>query len=439
MDRSKPDRKQLRFRFSRTVGWVFIAIGAAALLVLILVWREPLPRIQMADGSYLQVLKVEVGTNSNYPTEPQWKRIVRRGCPDRWEVALLGSVPRNFFHRTRQESLFVWVSHPSADGQQTTDRKVWARLLLKPTGGSQDPILALFGALPGVACLEFRSYPRDAKRLSLKIWDGEKDVAINIANPRPVSRETWTAETVPQTNRFPGTEIILVRTGRRQYSNPDLIAPRFLVRSGSPSPAGWVEWSVTAKDVLGNWTDAGYPFRSPVPQFEWKAEGVWQLRAEGVEYISAGFVPALTNGAVIELPVPARSAQVGVHHVVAVGPGAYRMEDGVVAIRPETGYAGVSAVDLSPSLASSPKVWKVDLFTPYPGVLCVAEGRQTDHAARLRERPGKFTGGGWHLERLEVDGKRLWFRFFSRKPLATDEQLEVEVFGPLPPATFYVR
>jgi hypothetical protein len=274
----------------RTAGWVFVAIILAAAVALVLVQREVLPRVRMADGSELRILKVEVGVLSIHPLETQFKRVLRRWCPDPWEPALLGSVPRPFRYHTRHDSLLVWADWRTPKGQPITDRKNWEDLRMKTVEGTKNyarPVIALPGS--GLACLEFRHFRRDSKQLSVSIWNGNSEVPIQIENPRPVKPALWMPESIPLTNHFPETEIILLRTGRHQYSNPDWVAPRLSVKSLVPSPGSWVEWRITAMDALGNWTETGYPSRSPTSEFEWKSEGVWKLVAEGMEYFSAVF------------------------------------------------------------------------------------------------------------------------------------------------------
>ena len=397
-----------------------------------------MPRVQMADGSQLRVLRVEVGTNSAYSKEQLWKRAIRYVCPNRWEAALLGNVPKGPFHRTRQDSLFVWVTCDGTNGQAPRDTKIWQRMFVTLRARSEAPAIpAIFGSFPSVACLEFRSYARHAPRILLRIWNGVNDVPFEIPNPHPVRPARWTAGSIPQTNRFPGTDIILQRTAGFHASDSNLIVPRLAVRSHVGESAGWVEWRLTARDAWGNWTDAGWPTRTPNPRFEWSCDGVWQLVADGIEYISAGFVPLLTNGAAFTVPVGLRASQFGVRSLMAVGAGVYRIEDGVVAFQPDIPVDAGSRSRLSATPALGPKVWQADLMAPYPGILCVSDG-ETDYAARLRARPGNFDGGNWTATKLQVNGKRFRFQFFSRTRPASEDRLEVEVFGSLPTAEFFL-
>jgi hypothetical protein len=94
----------------------------------------------------------------------------------------------------------------------------------------------------------------------------------------------------------------------------------------------------------------------------------------------------------VEIPVPPRAGHFGVESIIAVGPGAFHIEDGLAVFQPGIGLDGIAGrSSLAPSRAPNPKVWCADLATVEPGVLCVTRG-QSDYTARLRDRPGKYTG-----------------------------------------------
>ena len=402
---------------------------------------EPLPRIQMADGSVLTVVKVEVGTNSLFPFEREWRRYLRRFVPDRWEKGLLGTAPQAQVMRTRQDSLLVWVRHHGTDGKPTTDRRAWAGMVVRSAEGSEDSAIpAVFGSLSDACCLEFRTYRRDAARLSLKIWNGTNDVVVDVPNPRPASAARWRAGSIPQTNRFPESDIILHPLTFYAAYSPNVFNPRLSVKSRGSEPAGWMEWHMTVTDAWGNWAEGGWSSKSPRPQLKCGRLGgsIWRLRADGVEYLSAGFVTPLTNGTTVVIPVGDRAKAFGVRSLVAVGAGAYRIADGVATFLPERAVEALSTAQLSAN-ASKPNDWQADLAAPYPGVLCVTEGGSL-HKARVRVRPGKIEGRNiWHSAVFDQGAKRLQFHFFSRHlPAVAEEKLEVEVFGPLPAVEYFI-
>jgi len=426
-------------RFSRRTGWVLLSVVLAAVVLFVVRSPERLPRVEMSDGSVLTVVKVKVGTNSVFPSERDWKRYVRPFCPDRWENALLGAAPMVSVMRTRQDSLLIWVKHQGVNGKPTVNRRDWERILLAE-GPEDTAVPATFGTSPGAVCLEFRTYRRDAARLSLKVWNGTNDVRLEVPNPRPASPAPWQAGLIPQTNRFPGSDIILHPLGIYASYRPDRFHPRLTVKSRGGEPAGWMEWHITITDAWGNWAEGGWPLRTPRPDL--KCSGlrgsVWRLRADGVEYLSAGFVPPLTNGATVVIPIGDRAREFGVRCLVAVGAGSYRVADGVATFLPEKSVETLATAQLS-AKTSKPKGWQAALMAPYPGVLCVTEGG-SHHQARVRVRPGKIEGQKiWTSAVLEEEGKRLQFHFFSRHlPAVAGEKLEVEVFGPLPYLEYFI-
>jgi hypothetical protein len=429
-----------KFPFSRRAGWVLgilVLVTAGGILAL---RTERLPSIQLADGSVLSVVAVEVGTNSVYPLEPRWRHYLRRVCPNQWEVALLGKTPNAPVIRTRHDSLLLWIRQRGADGKPTTDRQ-WVRVLIRPSEGNEDDAIpAAFGSSLGVACLEFRTYPRDAKRVPLKLWNGANDVPIEVINPRPVSAARWQAGPLPQTNRFLGSDIILRPLRMYGVHGPTYVDARFSVRSGGAEQAGWMEWYVTVMDPWGNWSEAGWPLKSPRPLL--KISGlrgeVWRIQADGVEYLSAGFVPPLTNGSAVVIPVGARAKEFGVRFLVAVGAGEYQVRDGGATYVAEEEVATLPRAQMSVT-SSTPGSWQLTLRAPYPGVLCVTE-EASQHKARLRVRPGRMEGQNiWTSELWRGEGTSQRFHFFSRHlPAVAREELEAEVFSPLPPVEYFI-
>jgi hypothetical protein len=204
-----------------------------------------------------------------------------------------------------------------------------------------------------------------------------------------------------------------------------------------------VEWRITAMDRWGNWSVTGWPLRTPSPQLVWFPfeAGSWSLLAEGVEYISAGFVGPLTNGLALPVAVGERANLFGVRWLVAVGPGDYRIENGIPSVQSRVVSTGLRST-LDAAGVSNGTNWVVNLRATEPGVLCVSEGvgGVGDVKARTRIHDGR---NDYRITStnavLQLRGRRLHFQFFSRNIPPDEGPLEVEVYGSLPPATFYVQ
>jgi len=430
-----------QFPFSRRAGWVLAVIVLVTAGGIAALRTERLPSIQLADGAVLSVVAVEVGTNSVYPLEPRWRHYLRRACPDRWETALLGKSPNAPTIRAPHDSLFVWVRHRGPDGKPSADRR-WSTNLVRPTEGNLDnAIPSALGNSLGAACLEYRTYSRDAKRLSLKVWNGTNDVAIELTNPRPVRAARWQAGPLPQTNRVSGSDIILQPIRMYGVHGPNTVDARLTVKSRSADPAGWAEWHVTAKDPWGNWSEDGGLFRRssrPLLKVSGLRGDVWHIQADAVEYLSAGFVPPLTNGFSVTIPVGARAKEFGVRFLMATGAGEYRIQESGATYVAEGDAGPLTRAQLSLTRSAAGS-WQLTVLAPYPGILCVTDVT-SQHKARLRTRPGRIDGQNiWTSDRWKGDGKSLSFHFFSRHlPAVAREELEAEVFGPLPPVEYYI-
>jgi hypothetical protein len=430
------------FPFSRRAGWVLGVLALVGAVGFVGLRTERLPSIQLADGSVLSVVAVEVGTNSVYPLEPRWRRYLRRVCPNQWEVRLLGRPPIAPIMGSRRDSLFVWLKHFGTDGKPSVAREKWAQLLSSLVEGKPDEgVPSLFNTSLGVACLEFRTYARNAKRVPLKAWNGTNVVPIEVTNPRPTSPARWRAGPLPQTNCVAGSDIILEPLQMYGPRGPDYIDPRLSVRSRGAERAGWMEWHVTAMDPWGNWTEAGWPARTERPLL--KTDGlhgdVWRIQANGVEYLSAGFVPPLTIGTTVVIPVSLRNKEFGVRYLVAIGAGEYRIWDGGATHLEKSDVGKLSGTTMWIT-TSAPGSWQANLLNPYPGILCVTD-KASQHRARLRNRSGRNGGGNiWPASSSWEDkGRQLTFHFFSRNlPAVAREELEVEVFGPLPPVEYLI-
>jgi hypothetical protein len=145
----------------------------------------------------------------------------------------------------------------------------------------------------------------------------------------------------------------------------------------------------------------------------------------------------MTNGTCIPVPVSERAKHFGVRSLLAVGPGAFRIANGIAKFRPEIAVDGLSKVEIDTVLKGKAQV-EIDLVSPYAGVLCVTEG-DGGFRARVRVEEGRNEfSGPWSHTYVEVDGKHLQIHFFARKIPTEDEPLKVEVFGPLPAAEFFL-
>jgi len=431
----------------RSLWWLLIGLTILAGAG-VMAWRNKASpaRVPLGDGSELRVLKVSLGTNHVFTTEPIWKQCLRRLLPRGLQRPLGPFQGQRFL--TRHDSMVVWVDKFNASSGQVG-------------AGSFDQPEALFAhgfvvkgrmkrLQAGVVCLEFPCFARDARQVPLQVHDGSNLVAFAVDNPRPMQAALWTARPIPQTNQSLVTEIVLrnLRFENRQDANGAFFQSYLFARGLGKARAGWMAWRLTAFDPWGNWTESNWTDSgsslSGLLQLP-PGDLTWKLLVEGQEYISAGFVSLPISSTCLVLAPSRRAHDVGVRFVMVAGPGSYRIIDGVraealdnsleIASRPSLGFSAVS-VGTKPVLAFT---------SPVPGILVISDADSESPLlrARLRERLGGdggriFWPSGFVAATNSVNGAKQIARFFSPRLPTMATNLEVEIIATLPPAEFLV-
>ncbi|HKS36483.1 MAG TPA: hypothetical protein VJW76_04785 [Verrucomicrobiae bacterium] len=430
----------------RSLWWLLIGLTILAGAG-VMAWRNRASpaRVPLGDGSELRVLKVSLGTNHVFSTEPIWKQCLRRVLPRALQGPLGSFQGQRFL--TRYDSLVVWVDRFKASSGEVG-------------AGSFEQPEALFahGSVvkgrvqrlqTGAACLEFPSFARDARRVPLRVHDGSNVVAFAVDNPRPIQAARWTARPVPQTNQSLGAEIVLrnLRLESRQDAGGTFFQSHLYARGLGEARAGWMAWRLTAFDPLGNWTESNWTYSGSrlsgvllLPP----GDSTWKLLVEAQEYISAGFV-SLPIPSTCRVLAPSRRAHdVGVRRLMVVGPGSYRIIDGVRADSLDNSeIAGRPSLDFSSVSGGTKTV--LALTSPVPGILVISDADSESPLlrARLRDRlegdGGRiFRPSGFVAATNSVNGVKQIARFFSPRLPTMATNLELEIIATLPPAEFLV-
>lgn len=431
----------------RSLWWLLIGLTILAGTG-VMAWRNRASpaRVPLGDGSELRVLKVSLGTNHIFSTEPIWKQCLRRVLPQALQRPLGPFQGQRFL--TRYDSMVVWVDKFNASSGEVG-------------AGSLDRPEALFAhgfvvkgrmqrLQAGAVCLEFPSFARDARRVPLRVHDGSNLVTFAVDNPRPIQAARWTARPVPQTNRSLGAEIVLrnLRLESRQDASGAFFQSHLFARGLGEARAGWMAWRLTAFDPWGNWTDSNWTYSGGrLSGFLLLPPGdlTWKLMVEGQEYISAGFVSLPIASTCLVLAPCDRAHDVGVRFLMVAGPGSYRIIDGVRADALDNSSVIASRTSLDFSSVSVGTKPVLALTSPVPGILVVsdADSESLLLRARLRERLGGdggriFWPSGFVAATNSVNGVKQIARFFSSRLPTIATNLEVEIIATLPPAEFLV-
>lgn len=419
--------------FQLLVASMVLCIAAAIL------WRnsQPIARARLIPNREWRVVQVSFGTNHLFTTENLWERCVRKVVPDAWQKSL--GPYKGERVQTPLDSLVVWMQeiNQATDQPQTFSFGKGEAMLADGSFARGNKR----GTQTAVTSFEFRSFDREAKQVTFRVYDGSIPVTFTIDNPHPARRARWNAAPLPHTNHLPGTDVILRQM--RTSSAINGYEASLLSRAVLDAKSGWVAWRLTAIDPTGNWTEgnrmmsAGQPRIAVLPTHS----TTWKLIADGQEYISAAFVTMPTNGAVV-LPINLRAQRAGVKFLMLTSGGACRIADGIIS---NTSASISNQPPLTFRPANGQTNWALEVNSSSVGVLCVFEpsGEGQLLGVRLRERLPPDAGRIFPMTMAKSVSdfasrvSQVATLYSPRLPMTTTN-LELEIIRALPPAEFFI-
>ena len=381
--------------------------------------NDAITRLALDDGSELRILKVSLETNH-----------------------LFQAISRTPW-TTGYDSLVVRLEkvHPDSSSSNVTREQVEARLpdnsFVK--GEDRRPRGEPTGEV------EFRLFDRKAQQIYLRYHDGTNVVPFVVNNPCPTRSASWVAGPLPQTNDFSQTRFILSAVSDFRYSGSgpsDYLRITLGVRTLEGDRTGWMYWRVVGFDSSGNWSESSwgrssrFPFLLPMLSME---DPPWKLCVEAEEYISAGFIPAPTNGGYVVCTTAGRAQSLGVIFLMAADQGSYFVQNGSVTRKIE------SSVYTPPSATwAGNDNWTLQVVTDRPGIVCLSEPTAglSSIRARLRERLPDNEGRIFEVSlRKAVQfpvASNLTMGFFPVSLPPTTTNLEAEIIALHKPAEFLI-
>jgi len=421
---------------------MLLCLGLVLLpLAVIVTWswqtRYAPTRVPLANGRELRILKVSLGTNHSYSTEPWWKQGLRWVLPESRQRFLGPSRTQRIL--ARYDSLVIWIEAVHSTGGHLAAPKLEQIKARLPDGswveGTQ---YSVAGGVTG--CFAFRCFDRAAREVPLQFLDGTNIVLFTVNNPQPSLAASWTARPLPQTNQIFRTQVILSRLSRTS----DGFRANVVACTTGEGQTGWMYWRATGFDPSGNWANSGwYEHFSPyLPMLSIRA-APWKLRIEGKEFISLGRVPSPTQGTYAVCMPPTRAQELGVLFVMVADHGRYAITNGIVT---RLGRCNVKPVRPTASATWTGNTnWSLQLVMPEPGLFCVSD--QTAGfpviQARLRERPEPDGGrifqcriaSDYHV----VENRQRTLSFFPIRLPPDATNLEAEIIAIHPATEFFVN
>jgi len=376
--------------------------------------KPPLPQVRFPDGTSSRVLKISVGTNHVFSTEPLWKKTLRGVLPDTLEKPL--GAAKRYDRTTAHDSLAIYMEPLAAPRDNR-----WTMLYVETTL-PDGKVYAVKWMPSSPGPIVFENYARGEKHIPLRF----SDIEIKLPNPRPVKRSSWIPRELPQTNDMGGNQVIVRRWQFvRGISDGEL---KLEGRCATGGPVGWMEWQTTLFDPWGNWSRLYRERRPPCPGG--RDERLFRLLAEGTEYISAGFVEPPANEQFQILRPNPRMTNWGVQFVALFGPGRYEVSKDFEIKSTKRGFGQTNALSV---IGSSWLIQCADVLT-----LSISE--KPTWEVRVRERlPDKrgrvFAGA---KSGMVPQNGMVGQLFRPRVPTITTN-LEVEVIVRWPPAEFFIQ
>lgn len=400
-----------------------------------------------SDGTRLEVLEVQSGTNLIFSLAPRWQQLLGRVVLDDWEKPL-GLQLNRHTNQTAHGSLLLVVRELSVGDTVEGNPAPRFEVLFDEHFTAPGQMIESAGRRRAI---QFPVYPRDREQLEIRATRGTEIRTFRVANAQPVAPAAWLAGDLPQTNTTATSRIVLRQLG--WAGRPNSSAPVPAVRVGArlstlgETTPGWSRASFTLEDRLGNPVDKGWINSGPLALPGHLPELKLTILFE--EYLSAGFVPAHPREDWIPLTISARARQLGWRHAAVVQPGRYRMSDDG---RMERLGDAIAVPDLNWSSTDDGEP-VLTLDTGAPGLLLVADERETGGGfeARLRERTGANGGNLFpHRVAAKADhrsaGQSRIARFLVNRrrsepdrTITGEARLEAELIYRHPPADFLVQ
>ena len=382
--------------------WGWMVAGGAAGCGAVIGWHsmrsEPLPIVQLAEGTTSRVLKVSYGTNHVFVAEPFWKQALRKALPQRMQTPL--GPAKRYESSTPYDSLAVFVKTDPIGARMIEVQTVF------PDGTTFDA-----GWLPSwtpITCFVFRSYAREEKEVRLQFVENKRgSVEVSVPNPRRARRASWTGKPLPLTNYSSGAEIVFgYWWSQGTYDAFNLM---FRARPLNGPRVGNMHWRTTLFDPWGNWADEDTGVQRALPGA--KSNKEFRVLAKGHEDISAEAVTIPTNQQYFVLPLKERATNWGVQLFAFLGPGCYEVSKEFAIQNSKPGSMPKNGVRWSG------QSWVVQCAEP---ALLTVASRPVERA-RCREWLGDKIG-------------RLFYGYAAGS--ATDRGLTAQLFNPrLPPVT----
>ncbi len=410
--------------FWLVAGFITLTLFAAGVL-----WTSKQQTVPFTATSHLRVLKVSLGTNHSYSTDPLWKRQLRKVLPTSLATRL-GSVDE-FYATTPYPTLVVWLEERDLHGRRIAPRFDVPSVLMKDGHSARTK--------NNIVQLTFASFARDEKEIPIVLTDRTNIFRFTVRNPKPVARAHWTATSLPQTQTVDVTRVTFSQP--RRFGAPS----EFLagIRARGEDPAGWMTWRITTFDDLGNWASFrnGAFSSSPVPlPLVPRTNSVWRLQVEGTEYISAGFVDPPSTGRAVELPVKARAQAHGIRSIVFAGAGEHMITNGITASSRPFNGAHIRVRDFTITAGGE---WSLYIETPIPLLLGVIERGANFPKLRVRERLSRDDGRVFVAtvvtNLLRTIGQREFVAtVYDPRVTPFASNLEVEIVCALPATDFFI-
>ncbi len=403
-----------------------IAGGALCLGGATLLWWtfNPFPHAQIGDGREVRVVHVSFGTVHVFPPETIWNTSIRQ-LPRQWQQYLGVATPERL--TTVYDSLVVWTTEQDRARQPVSRSGLDEAFAIMPDGRL---IAGTKSNRKGGAKVSFSSYARGHPEVPFRLRYGTNIVELKVKNPQRAKPEQWVAWPLPQTNQVKATQLVLERFNRSHSGASYDVRLR---AKGDGARAGWLMWRTAAFDSWGNWV--GHSAMSTVPTIPpglSTDEPVWKIRAQGVEYVSAGFIEVPQPGEARVIPVPERGKRLGVKFLLWAGPGTYRIDPKLNVVC-TTSNAVRTAL-----LVPNGSVWQLECSQA--NVFGMSDGGEVQ--VRVRERVGErgrvFVNARRTGAQRTLDNPTLSAEVFSPQLPAATTNLEMEIVANLPPAEFFV-
>src|SRR5215213_6955309 len=272
---------------ARPFGMRMRIAGAALLLaagfVVLMLWRERLPVLRMADGTELHVLKLSAGKRHYFSDETGWRRFAIDFAPQKYLPRI--GLARNEFERPHG-ALVLWVTkfNPerrgpiapkinSAEVEFSDKRRASGRLSLTSSNVLQ---------------IEFPVYPRADREFTVRLVEDAQQASFAVKNPLPAKLSQWDVVSLPGTNISANAIVTLIGDGKSGLS--------LRLHDPKEENVGWTQWRVEVEDTAGNYEQFvvnGSRLRELSNRVY--ERGPLKFTVQAREFLSAGFV---TNRAV---------------------------------------------------------------------------------------------------------------------------------------------